>query len=193
MPDKSSIWFLYVRQRVPVQIKGIRINAQDIASFTRNVTPLDNTLCWEWAGCTNNAGYGVCYIGSSTTKGRRTVPVAAHRLSWILANQKNIPDGQMIRHDCDNPRCVNPHHLRPGTHSDNMNDAKIRCRMKGSRHNKAKGEGSGRSKLTEAAVQSIRERYAAGGVTQKALGAEYGVTKSTICGVLNGRVWGHLA
>jgi hypothetical protein len=39
-----------------------------------------------------------------------------------------IPDGSDVRHDCDNPPCVNPDHLRTGTRSDNMQDCVQRGR-----------------------------------------------------------------
>lgn len=190
MVDKDSIWGLRRKAYAPLELKGIRISEADLVRFMGSVAPADDRACWDWGGTINGSGYGILYLVGS---GRPRTQVLAHRLSWMLANKKNIPDAQMMRHDCDNPKCVNPHHLRPGTAKDNAGDAKSRGRLKGTRHSKAKGEDSGRSKLTEDAVRSIRERYAAGGVTQKELGAEYGVTKSTICGVLNGRVWGHLA
>ena len=33
--------------------------------------------------------------------------------------------GAVIRHRCNNPRCIRPAHLRPGTRSENLTDAKI--------------------------------------------------------------------
>ena len=38
-------------------------------------------------------------------------------------------------------------------------------------------------------VDQIRSRYAEGGITQKQLGIEYGVTRQTIDRVLNNRTW----
>lgn len=180
MVDKGSIWFLCAHQCTPLEIKGIRIGDSDLSRFLRNVTPRQIELCWEWQGCLDSEGYGAFMISRSATTGARSV-VKAHRLSWILSNQENIPCGQLIRHDCDNRSCVNPHHLRPGTNSDNISDAIARGRRK-----YTKGE-INVSQLTDVSVRSIRERYAAGGVTQKELGEEYGVSRSTICGVISGR------
>jgi hypothetical protein len=39
-----------------------------------------------------------------------------------------IPDGLLVRHDCDNPLCVNPEHLRTGTDRDNAQDRDSRGR-----------------------------------------------------------------
>ena len=41
----------------------------------------------------------------------------------------SIPDGLVLCHTCDNPRCVRPDHLFPGTMMDNIQDAKRKGRM----------------------------------------------------------------
>ncbi len=71
-----------------------------------------DTGCWEWTGPVNNKGYGTCRI-----LGERY----AHRASWTLANGP-IPDGLVVCHKCDNPRCVNPEHMWLGTLVDNNRD-----------------------------------------------------------------------
>ena len=48
------------------------------------------------------------------------------------------------------------------------------------------------AKLTEEQVRAIRAEYAAGGITQPALGAKYGVSGSTIGDIVRRETWGHL-
>lgn len=47
-------------------------------------------------------------------------------------------------------------------------------------------------KLTEQQVKEIRRRYAHGGIFQRELAADYGVTEHTVKGILSGRLWKHL-
>ena len=63
---------------------------------------------------------------------------AAHRYSWKHFNKLDIPEGMVVMHTCDNPPCVNPWHLKLGTHSDNLND----CRRKRRRSPKPKNYNS---------------------------------------------------
>ena len=56
----------------------------------------------------------------------------------------------------------------------------------------AVGERAGMSKLTRTQVIGIRNQYGAGGVTQKDLASEHGVSESTVRKVTNRISWGHL-
>lgn len=80
--------------------------------------------CWEWTGELNNQGYGRFPIN----RDGRTQRVLAHRLSYYLALGVD-PSGQVVRHSCDNPRCVRHDHLSLGSQLDNMRDARDRGRI----------------------------------------------------------------
>lgn len=148
--------------------------------------------CWVWQGCKTKQGYGKIHVsikdGPRAKDGRSgRKMVFAHRLSWEMANGQ-IPEGLDVLHDCpggDNPSCVNPAHLKVGTHGDNMADASFKGQI-------PRGENRPTAKLTDGLVLLIRERYAAGGITQKELAGEYLVSISQINSVVNRRAWRHV-
>ncbi len=79
--------------------------------FWKKVNKTDT--CWLWtAGVTHN-GYARFGVDTGMT-------VRSNRLSYALANNK-MP-GEVVRHTCNNPLCVNPEHLIDGTQLDNVKD-----------------------------------------------------------------------
>ncbi len=92
---------------------------------------LQNTkTCWEWKGNFHPDGYG--RIDCRIDKSRLTI--RAHRLSYAL-HKGAIPAGLLVRHSCNNPRCVNPYHLHLGNSADNVRDMVAANRqVKGDRH-----------------------------------------------------------
>lgn len=96
----------------------------------------------------------------------------------------------MARHTCDNPPCCNPRHLIEGTFADNSRDASGRHRLSPQTNpERYRGERHYAHRLTRDQVREIRERYAAGHVTQAVLGAEYGVRQAAISKVVLNQRW----
>src|SRR5690242_18862440 len=75
------------------------------------------TGCWEWQGALDGKGYGVIHVRAISHS-----PIRAHRAAAFLWN--NVPLDSTItdRHTCDNPICINPEHILPGTTADNIRD-----------------------------------------------------------------------
>lgn len=84
---------------------------------------LDHTVpengCLIWTRCFNSDGYPRAGV-----KGNSNVKV--HREVFFECNGYYPP---VVRHLCDNIRCINPQHLLGGTHEDNMKDRKERGRI----------------------------------------------------------------
>ncbi len=67
------------------------------------------TQCWNWTRSTGSHGYG-----ELRHKGRL---ILVHRLSYALAN--GVEASGLVDHQCHNPLCVNPEHLRSVTKKQN--------------------------------------------------------------------------
>lgn len=90
-----------------------------------------------------------------------------------------IPEGMLVRHTCDNPQCINPHHLISGTHKDNARDMLERDRGRC-------GERSKNSKLTKTQVIQILKSE---NTSANVLAEKYLVSASTIRAIRNGKSW----
>lgn len=76
--------------------------------------------CWDWQASRNGKAYGRFKATSHTI-------LHANRVAWALMHRKD-PGALVVRHTCDRPMCCNPHHLKLGTHGDNMADKVSRGR-----------------------------------------------------------------
>lgn len=115
-------------------------------------------------------------------RGRRA-DVYMHRAAyseWFEIPLETL-DGVVIRHMCDNPRCINPWHLEPGTHKDNTQDALRRHRLRS-------GESNSMSVLDWDTVLMCRERYR-NGESIKSLAEYAGVAYSTMSDAVKGKSW----
>jgi len=89
--------------------------------FWNKIEKKEPDKCWIWKGAKQKSGYGRFKINGKL--------YLAHRVCYELTFGI-IPNNLWVLHKCDNPKCVNPHHLFLGTRSDNMNDALKKGRLK---------------------------------------------------------------
>ena len=86
-----------------------------------------------------------------------------------------IPKGKYIPHSCDNRRCCNPDHLRPGDQWENMQDMVDRRRTKGKQAN----DKNPMAKLSFAEAREIRDLYVIG-FSQQLIANKFGVSQVSI-------------
>lgn len=138
--------------------------------FLRDHVGFFSDDCLIWPYRTVPAGYGLAVIGG--------VQKRASRWMCILAHGEPKSHGLVAAHNCGNPSCVNPRHLRWATDYENSQDTILHGRT-------PRGERSGRAKLTAKDVEDIR----AAPPNLKILCEKYGVSKGCISKIRHGSRW----
>lgn len=123
--------------------------------------------CWLWKGPVGWAGFGLFHLKDGTSE-------RAHRIAFMLSCQKTLELGEPILQRCGKKLCCNPHHLTRG---------KRRGARRGALH--------GRAKLQESDVRAIR-RLSSAGRSGRSLSRDFAVSPSTICRILNRKIWTHI-
>ena len=135
--------------------------------------------CWK---CLRTPSQERGWYGIQFTDGAHIL-MNSPRMSYLLFRGRIPLTTPCVMHICDNPRCVNPEHLRLGTHADNMEDMKRKGR------DRRVGEQNGYSILTEDDVKYIRR---AKHISQRKLAKRFGVHQTLISLVRTGKVWKHV-
>jgi len=82
--------------------------------FMRHVRKYRGSSCWIWIGGHSGKGYGrFKFMG-------RMVQATHWSYEYFVGE---IPVGMELDHTCRNPRCVNPRHLEPVVHKENLERA----------------------------------------------------------------------
>jgi len=100
------------------------ISESDVERFWSKVNIGKEDECWEWQATKQNKGYGQFWLDYKMQ--------LAHRVSYMIHTSKEFFGNLM--HTCDNPACVNPHHLQEGGQLDNMSDMYKKGRQGDGRH-----------------------------------------------------------
>lgn len=114
-------------------------------------------------------GYGSIRINKKAER--------AHRVAYEL-EVGPIPEGLILRHTCDTPRCVNPSHLIPGTKRENAQDA-----LERGQH--LVGERDPKAKLSNADVAAMRVLLA-NGATGRYVAKLFSVSAGHVCMIKKG-------
>ncbi len=151
----------------------------DIDRFWNKVAITANDQkCWEWQD----------YIGAKNKYGlfrKGRLKCKAHRLAYLFY-YKTIEDEKLVMHSCDNPSCVNPHHLSLGTPKDNALD---KCR-KGRRF-PTHGEAGRSAKVTTNDVIAIRNLHK-WGYKQTHIAEHFKITQAQVSLIIKRIEWKHL-
>lgn len=144
--------------------------------FWRKVEVSDG--CWLWLGGLFESGYG-------RFSQEPWLSVRAHRYAWEITYGP-IPEGLIVCHHCDTPRCVKPAHLFLGTHKDNAED-----RDRKGRAAWLKGEWNPAAKITQAVAVAAR-RLRTEGLLLREIGENLGISERHAGQITRGEIWRHV-
>lgn len=123
-----------------------------VAARLRLGTPanLPDDVCWPWIGQRSSHGYGLIQF---TSGGRRHTVTASRVVCWVRGELPLTGRAHQGLHDCDNPPCCNPAHIKPGTPKSNIADAVAKGHMSTPRRFAGRFR-----KLTDDNVRAIRSQ-----------------------------------
>ncbi|MGB3205459.1 MAG: HNH endonuclease [Crinalium sp.] len=145
-----------------------------------NLFSVTESGCRELQKCVGKGKYGRFQLSKTKTA------YLAHRISYEFFNGR-IPNGLIVMHSCDNPKCINPDHLSIGTISDNNQD-----KTRKGRNNVPKGCKHPNAKLSESQVREIKALLKEKMISYGEIGKMYKVAKGTIQKIAEGRTWSHV-
>lgn len=135
--------------------------------------------CWNTTCKLNGNGYGTISINGNSQ--------FAHRVAYQLYYGIKLSNNKVVRHKCNNRKCVNPKHLLEGNTHDNMTDCVNSKRHKGFK-NHVNGIQHGNSRLTEQQVRDIRNARG----TLQDIGYKYGISFQHAADIIHRRRWAHV-
>lgn len=110
-----SHYMRWLRHGDAVADAPIRTRAQGLSLEDRFGQYVDRTVgpdaCWPWRARLSRDGYGRLWDGRYSAD--------AHRIAYTLFVGP-VPDDMDLDHLCRNRGCVNPAHLEPVTHDENL-------------------------------------------------------------------------
>ncbi len=149
-----------------------------VATFWKRVARSED--CWIWTGAK---------CGSYGQLQYRRQRLLAHRFSWVLHAKQNCPEGQVVRHRCDNPPCVRPDHLELGSVAQNVRDTYDRNRR--STGNPNVGTARPNAVLSNDLVASLR-RQARSGQSIRSIAKGRELEYTTAYRAIRGIGWPHV-
>lgn len=129
--------------------------------------PVPFAGCRLWLLAERSNGYGAASFDGQQWQ--------AHVLSFQAFVGRLPSWASLLMHSCDTRMCVEPEHLRPGTHADNSEDASRKGRLA--------------QRVSAEDVRRMRAAYAAGGVTIQQIAETFGLKKSAVSKILLRQSW----
>ena len=99
-----------------------------------------------------------------------------HRYIWEQ-NNRMLQPGEVVRHTCDTPSCIEPSHLIVGTQADNVKDSVERGTHK---QPSFKGEEHPMAKLTNEGMADMLSMFDEG-YTRKEIALEFNLSYAYVC------------
>lgn len=142
--------------------------------FWRKVAVKTAEECWLWQGA--STGYGVFRVGPKNRQ-------ATHLSLEMSGRPQPAPPFNHALHsdNCTSRLCVNPAHLRWGSHQMNMADRKRMGRT-------ACGTKQGLVRVDEAIVRAIRSSP----LNHTEAGAAFGIDRTTVSQIRRRKTWRHV-